>query len=591
MSAEQDIIQIILDVKDDEAKEAKATLDKLNASAKSLGQQLASATISNDQYRAGMKNLAGDAEAARAKLSALKDEMRDLSRQAGGSGPRLEGADRAGTKARLGLAAVNIAQDAIQGGPASAINNILALAGDGKIKSLLSEFVEGAGGVAGLASKATLAAAAVGTLFAAIDQGLKSAKLDWSDFDDVVGDLGPFKAAREAFDGLAVVARDWHLDAAWEGASEAASGYVNAIADATVGWNAATEAARAHKEEVQRGAKAALDYAAAAKSLGSVRSDDQQEAERRGKLVGQELANLGGASGIGAVIDKLARDATRHGADDKVPAAELDDKGKPTGKMVDITRRESARRRLTTDAAAAAAGDSAALDRLRPYLKSSGYDLGGLNSAAKGIDSDKAGKAADREHAQLMQDRIREAERHVEDVSRDYQRRAVELAKPLQDGFNLSGARGVATTEGQIRGRLEDSGVSKDEAKRMARAVLDQLTEGFADVVRERAGRLGTDAQGAKDSLVNDAQVRAERDRDEARRALGLDRKPDRPQVFHSYSEISDAIASAGTRDDGPDRSIAVQQEMRDKLGRAVDVLQQIANSREVARCGGARWS
>src|SRR5690349_5056258 len=119
MSTEADIIQIILDVKDEEAKEAKASLDKLNASAKSLDQQLAAASITTDQHRAKMKDLASEAERTRAKISALGDEMRDLSRQAGGSGPRLEGADRAGAKARLGLAGANIAQDVIQGGPAS----------------------------------------------------------------------------------------------------------------------------------------------------------------------------------------------------------------------------------------------------------------------------------------------------------------------------------------------------------------------------------------------------------------------------------------------------------------------------------------
>lgn len=198
--------------------------------------------------------------------------------------------------ARNAFPLANIGQDVAQGGPASAINNLLqpqTVKGIAELgKSLLFNPAT-AGIIVGL-----------GGAFVVLDQGLKSAQLSWSDLDDVVANLGPFRAFKETFAGLG----QWLAPVA-DGISDvydAVAGGVNWLADTTVGWNEATEAAKAHREEVERTNAVMAEYAEATKKLKGFKSDDQQDREAKGRAMGQALADMGGAGGIDAVVDKLA---------------------------------------------------------------------------------------------------------------------------------------------------------------------------------------------------------------------------------------------------------------------------------------------
>lgn len=303
-----------------------------------------------------------------------------------------------------------------------------------------------------------------------------------------------------------------------------------------------------------------------------VRTEDDQ---KRGDAFGKAIA----AGGDGSIAHGDYRDAL---------AGQKDAKG-----QVYNFKRETATGfddALRENWAAALEGNRRAIDSIAGALPEGNLfreNIGKLSPEQ--AERDKAGKEADKEHAQLMQERIREAERHVDDVSRDYQRRAGELAKPLQDRYTTSSASGTVVTEGQVRSKLIEGGVGEAEAKKMAGAVLDVLDRGFRETLRERAGKLGTDTEGAKGSILSDAAAGAERDRDAAKRALGLDRKAEAPQVFNGASALRDAIQTSELRDKGIDRSIVVQEAMRDKLGQAIDVLNRIASTREVARWQVAR--
>ena len=206
----------------------------------------------------------------------------------------------------------------------------------------------------------------------------------------------------------------------------------------------------------------------------------------------------------------------------------------------------------------------------------------------KQVERDKVADAGRKEDAQLLQERIREAERAADEKSRTYERRAGDLAKPLQDAFNTSRASGTVVNEGRVRGKLEEAGVGADEAKRMAGAVLERLDQGFREVIRERAGKLGTDTEGAKGSILADAAAGAERDRDAAKRILDMD-KPKAAEIFNGPAAIRDAIQMSVGKDDTAARSLAVQQQARDALNRSNELLLQIARTRQVARFGPAR--
>lgn len=516
MSVDSDIIQIILDVKNQEAEQAKKTLEALANQAKVLDASLASATITQQQYEAGLKKIATDAAKARDSLHSLQDEMRSLSRQGGLAVPKLEGADRAAAKAQLGLAGANILQDAIQGGAGSTINNFLGLAGNGKIRALGAEFLEAAGGVAGLASKLTVAGGAALVLFGTLDTALKKAKLDWSDLDDVGINLAPIKALTETAVGLGEVLKQTGIGEVFDSAWKAGESLVGTVADVTLGWSDATDAARRHKEEVQQQVKAAQDYANAVKSLASVRSDEQDEAAKRGKLVGKEIAELGGAGGYGAVADRLAKLATAKGGDEKVKVQSVNAKGEVEEE--EITKREKRRRELIADIGAAALGDTAALDRLKPLLRGAGYNIGGVEVAASGIDRKADEKALDKADAKADAKKSRDDERDAKEQQREFERRSEALARPIQERFDQTSATGGTITREMVRAKLLAGGVSADEADKQADPVLKKLREDYSDRIRKLAGEQGTDAGGAAGLIAADGAKKRKEEADRKER-------------------------------------------------------------------------
>lgn len=534
MSAEQDIFEIILAVKDDEAQQAKRTLEQLADAGRQLKADLDAARITNDQYRAGLANLATDASNARTKLSALNDEMRDLARQSGGKGPRLEGTDRTAAKAQLGLLTANTLQDMIQGGPASGINNILGALGNGKIRALAGEFVEAAGGATGLASKLGAIGAAALTAFELVDAGLKSAKLEWSDLDDLAANTAPLQATKETLVGIGEImgqlAKDYHLDAAFEGATGAATGYLHSLAEAVLGWDEATEAARRHKEEVARGVQAARDYIGAVKALASFRSDEQEEKTKRGKLVGEQLADLGKEGGIDAVIDKLARQATAKGGDDKVDWYNLDEKGQPTGEPEKITRREKARRELTSDFGKAAQGDAAALDRLRPQLGRAGYDTGKLDAAAQGRDVDKEAAAEAKANQKAIDDGAKLADAALKDFAHSLD----ETAKANKEA--VAEAR-------RSRSFLTKPAADLSDAEREAKGEHDAREAKVKEALRSRSFLDESFQVKDDDNLTPEQQEAARRYRRTAESfRASSSRGGDHSQVFNDAKSIRDAI-------------------------------------------------
>ena len=194
---------------DAEAQAAKDAADKIKEAARDARD--AKIQAAKDAAAAAKQAARDEIQAARAAareiIDAAHEEMEARQRAAhAGAGPvRLTGTERTAAKFQAGLAAANIAQDAIQGGPASTVNNFLGLAGNGKIRALAGEFLEAAGGVKTLAAGFGTVALAAGGAFLVIDGGLKSAKLGWGDLGDVIDEIsgnaisGTFKNLGSAF--------------------------------------------------------------------------------------------------------------------------------------------------------------------------------------------------------------------------------------------------------------------------------------------------------------------------------------------------------------------------------------------------------
>ena len=576
MSQDDIVINLKSDLSEGEA--ARKKLEQITAEVNDLKQSFQAGNVALDNYKGQLKDLSREANRAQKALDAFNDA------QIRSGKVKLQGSDRANAKFQLGLAGANLAQDVIQGGPASGINNLLGLAQNGKVRSLLGEFVEGAGGVASLTTKVVGVGAAFAALFAVVDQGLKSAKLEWSDLDDVVGELGPIRAAKEAWAGLGEVAKQSGLTEVAESAYDAVAKGVGDLAEATIGWNTATDAAKANKEVIEGAVKATRDYVAAVKLLSGVRSEAQDDQARKGKLFVNALADAGGAGGLDAILGSMAKFETARTGGQKVSVPKLDDKGQNTGEKEEITRGELALRRLQVDAAKAAKGDQGAMDRLLSQSRAAGIGTKGLESAAGGIDP----KQAAREAFDRTDDAAREGYDAIEDELEASHKRAADLAKPLQDRFNLSTASGGVVTEGQVRGKLEGAGVDKAEAGRVAGLVLENLTREYGEAIRERAGELGTDAAGARQSIVDDAAQGADRDRTNARRQLGLDKDQGRSaQVLNGAASLRDSLQQALGQDDTSKKSLAEQQRIRETLERANELLLQISKNPRYAAFAG----
>lgn len=561
MSTEEEIISIVIEAKTNQADEAKRKLDAVGASVNQLKADFAAGRVSQAQYDAGFSSLASQAETARVKLSALKDEMADLRRQGGMASTRLEGADRRGAQARLGLAAANITQDVAQGGPASAVNNLIALAGDPKIMALGAEFIAAAGGAAVLGPAIVGVGSALAGLFVVIDQGLKGADLKWSDFATVVGNTAPITATTEAFEGLAEVAKDLGITKAIDTAWDATGNLINAVAQVALGWNDATAATKAQNGEIERSTGSALEYVAALKMAASIRSDEQKKAAEIGKNVGEQLANLGGAGGLGAVASRLAEKATAKGADDKIKVPTIGKDGKP-GDPEEITRRELARRDALTDLAKAAGGDTAALGRLMPKLKNAGFDLADVKAAAGGRDLDDEDKAG----ARGLKKADADAKQAAEKQQREHDRRTAELAKPLQERYDIGTARGNPIDESTVRGELESAGLPGEEAAKFASVVLGKLREGFDDEIRQRAGKGGITADQARQGILDDESEKAAKidDAAEAKRKKAIE---DQTRTARENAEAAEEARSQQFKD--AFKGQAIDERTRNALMRA----------------------
>lgn len=459
MALDQEVIEIIVDAKTQEADKLRASLALVGQKVKDLKDDLNAGRISQASFESGFVALDRQIGKTQGKLSSLEQQIRDV-------GGGLQGATRQSAKFQVGLAAANTLQDVVQGGPASGINNILGLAGNNSARALGAEWLAAAGGIGAVAAGLATVAVVAGTAFLAIDHGLKQAQLDWSDFDEVLSNLTPIKATGEALSGVVEILTE-------SGAIDAAQTLVSALFpiveplkigaglldEYIVGWSSATEAARQHKAEVDRTIQSMREYIEAEKGLKGVQSSQQEESSKRGKLVADQVADLGGADGWKAVVDKLAEDATRTGGNDMVDVPVLDKEGKPTGKTRQVTRREKARQDITSDLYKATQGDKDAQGRVRDRLKGAGYDLKDFDAAAAGRDLDKekkdaareaeqARKKAESDAEQLRKKTEADAKHQAEKDARDLERQGDSLAKPLQDRFNLQRAAEKPTAPG-----------------------------------------------------------------------------------------------------------------------------------------------
>jgi hypothetical protein len=293
-------------------------------------------------------------------------------------------ANRAGTISRAGFGVANMAQDMIQGGPASGINNAIFMAQDAQMRALAVDAIAAAGGIGTVAAAFGGVAVAAGAAFLLIDHGLKEAKLDWSDLDNVVANTAAWTLLEETITGVGVVIND--LGVTWQGAFDAGHAGVNTLTGGMLGygetavrvlkdnvldWTGATEAARQHKEEIGRNTQAYREYGEAAKRVGGVRSE---EATGRAKAQTGALANVAPDRTLDEVARDLAKRATVANGQEKVTVGRLDPK---TGYEVpeEITKEDQMFRQFVTDLGKAMGGDTAALADLIPKLKQAGYDV------------------------------------------------------------------------------------------------------------------------------------------------------------------------------------------------------------------------
>ena len=576
MAYDSDVIEIIIKAKTDEADAATAKLDQLGDHVITLKQAFDAQLISQSKFDSQLGNLDQQINKTKGHITGLKDEIRDLSREAGKSMPRLDGAERAATKARLGLAGANILQDAAQGGIPSTLNNFLGLAGDRKAVALGGELLESAGGAKALGAAFGTVTILAGGAFAIINQGLKTAKLGWSDLGDVADQM-----VGGAFSGAAK-----QTETAFESAYNVAASLVETVADYTLGWSDATTAVRDHKDEIERSAKALLAYGEAQKIVGKLQSDQQKENQQRGQRFGEEFANAAKGD-VTKFIDELvtAKMGPGNGPTSTVKEPVLDDKNRPTGKTRDrqTNQRESEVERITMLLAGAISGEVPTMNALVGTIQQAGIDSKGLEGAASGLDPKKQAadsrKAADDEAHDLSQ-RVREADQAANEKTREFNQKASELARPLQDRFNLSTASGGVVTDLQVRSKLMAGGVDRSEADQIAGAVLENLEKQYSDAIRERAGKLGTDATGARQSIVDDAVLGAAHDRDSARRELGLDKDHARSsQVIGPGSGLRDSIQGSIRPDDSPRLMVEVLRQSQQKLDRSNELLQMISRN------------
>jgi hypothetical protein len=434
---------------------------------------------------------------------------------------------RRGAQGRLALGAANIAQDVIQGGSlAYGINNILGMAGDQGIKALGVEALGAVGGIGAIGTALAGVAVTAGAAFLIINEGLGDAQLGWSDLDNVIGNLGPVVAFAETMSTIGQIAESWGVTAAIASVHGVLATSVNTLADFTLGWNAATEAAKSHKDEVAATAAMLKESEAAQKRLAGYKSESQRSTDERGKIIGQQLAELGGAGGIVGLADTLAAATTEHGAEEMIT------RGDETK-----TKREWAKISMLTDLGRAEQGDTEALKRLRPLLARQGMDLSGLDAAAEGRDLKKEAEDEEKDWDKRIADDQRESERRLKERKRkeaqaeekarkeaeaEDARMAQAAAGNLQDRFNRAASSGQLMNEEAVRAELmKTQGMDSSTAGRMAGLVLGNLQEGLNKEVTKRAGATGQSTPEALASINADFARKQLEDRQSALFGLG----------------------------------------------------------------------
>lgn len=493
---DQEVIDIILNAKTQEAEKARLKLEALGNQVKNLAAQLDAGTISQAQFEKGFAKLDQRIDGTKAKLKSLEGQI-------AGVGGKLSGASRAGAASRAGLLGANMAQDAIQGGnPAYAINNLLGAANDSGIKALAGEALAAAGGLrVVVAALGTLAAAATAA-YAVLDGGLKQNKLGWSDLGDVVDKMagGSFSHAKEVIgEGISSITGD-------------IGEMIGAITETTIGWNSAAQAVRSHKDEVERDTAALLDFLQASKEIKNVSSEKQKEDEAYGKQFGEEAAGMD-PKGVQGLIKRMARAQAGAKADElvEVETEDLDKHGKPTGSSSTkkITRAQQAEMALTRDFASAIRGDKDAQAGIRKRLGLMGEDasdLGDRESNKKAdayYDKQEAdGKSDQAERENKARQDKEEADRKEQIDSDEYyrkqdeedQNRRYEYEQKNKEADGQRAMKGVGldsrVDEALLRAAIAAGGKTGVASDIVGKAISKELQEEGVDVgVADKLGR------------------------------------------------------------------------------------------------------
>jgi hypothetical protein len=168
----------------------------------------------------------------------------------------------------FGMQLANAAQDAVYN-PMYAVNNMMFMAQmSGGVKALGEDLKQFAGvavtavtagfqsipaAIAGASAAMVgggVALAALGGAALIVGEGLHDAGLEWSDFIDVMANTTPVEKAGEALAALGAILSATGIGGALANVKSDIAVTINELADYTLGWNAATEAVKKHKDEV-----------------------------------------------------------------------------------------------------------------------------------------------------------------------------------------------------------------------------------------------------------------------------------------------------------------------------------------------------
>lgn len=479
-------------------------------------------------WELAQKQIAGvTAELAKAERAA-KSAQGSLDKAVSRAPGRMD----AGKQSMLGFGVANALQDAYYN-PAFAINNAMflaqqsggvkelgqdlkALAGVGvataggwlkAVPGLFTQLATAAAGgsVAVIGAGVAIAGAAVGGV--ALHKGLKDAGLGWSDLGAVLSNTTIVQGAGAVVEELgSAVTSTWEalgntaageaVDGVWDGLKN----IVHETANATMGWDAATEAAKRHKEITEEGAKAAADWAKkvaeANAGLKGIKSEDQKKAAEEGSALVQDLADLGGKDGLEGTRKRMAS----LGLFDENGAAVDDD-------------------RLKVEMNAAKNGDEAAMGRLRNWGRMAGIDVEGparrreadmLNAEGARIEAEslrdydkmkqdeasekeKVKKEQEAQQEKVRQDQTREKEKALQEAPGQARKQIGGLDDKVQRALGLAQLGGAnAEQAGKsiaavLSSELQAKGMGKDEADAASKSIVEGEQQKLRDKVAEMA--------------------------------------------------------------------------------------------------------